>query len=145
MWYQNILFENNMINHAHYRSINWFIMIWIINIFVFQSLEQKKAHFYKNVLTYFSWNQITLPCSNFSPSLSASAPSSSFFVMNVYSDVWLFLVVVQRYETDVAKEYVIRGNDALMKCSIPSFVSDMVQIIAWLDSEEQIVYLNQKR
>ena len=81
-------------------------------------------------------------------SLSISGPLLRFFVMYYvyYSDVWLlFLVVVQRYETDVAKEYVIRGNDALMKCSIPSFVADMVQIIAWLDSEQQTVYLNQKR
>ena len=91
---------------------------------------------------YFSWNLITLPCSNF-----FCLPSSYFFccVLHSYSDVWLFLVVVQRYETDVGKEYVIRGNDALMKCSIPSFVSDVVQIIAWLDSEQQTVYLNQKR
>ena len=32
----------------------------------------------------------------------------------------------------MAKEYVIRGNDALMTCSIPSFVADVVQVIAWL-------------
>ena len=81
-------------------------------------------------------------------SLSISGPLLRFFVMYYvyYSDVWLlFLVVVQRYETDVAKEYVIRGNDALMKCSIPSFVADVVQIIAWLDSDERTVHLHQQR
>ena len=56
----------------------------------------------------------------------------------------IFLVVVQPYETDVAKEYVIRGNDALMKCSIPSFVADVVQVIAWLDSDGQTVHLHQQ-
>ena len=27
------------------------------------------------------------------------------------------------------------GNSALMKCEIPSFVADLVQIISWIDSE----------
>ena len=44
----------------------------------------------------------------------------------------------------MAKEYVIRGNDALMKCSIPSFVADVVQVIAWLDSDGQTVHLHQQ-
>ena len=61
------------------------------------------------------------------------------------TQLYIYIVVVQTYETDVAKEYVIRGNDALMKCSIPSFVADVVQIIAWLDSDEQTVHLHQER
>ena len=35
----------------------------------------------------------------------------------------------------MAKEYVIIGNDALMKCSIPSFVADMVRVISWHDNQ----------
>lgn len=31
-------------------------------------------------------------------------------------------------------EYVIRGNPAVLKCNIPSFVSDHVEIIEWLDT-----------
>ena len=46
-----------------------------------------------------------------------------------------FSAVNQEYETDVGKEYVIMGNSALMKCEIPSFVADLVQIISWIDSE----------
>ena len=44
-------------------------------------------------------------------------------------------MVVQSYETDVFKENVILGNDALMKCSIPSFVADSVEVMSWVDSE----------
>ena len=51
-------------------------------------------------------------------------------------------VVVQSYETDVGKEFVIRGNDALFKCSIPSFVADVVQISSWVDSDGQSVAVN---
>ena len=43
--------------------------------------------------------------------------------------------MIQPYETDVAKEYVILGNDALMKCSIPSFVADSLVVTSWLDNE----------
>ena len=32
------------------------------------------------------------------------------------------VAVFQSYETDVAKEFVIRGNDALFKCSILNFI-----------------------
>ena len=46
-----------------------------------------------------------------------------------------FPVVIQHYETDVAKEYVISGNDALMTCSVPSHVADFVSVISWVDSE----------
>lgn len=30
-------------------------------------------------------------------------------------------------------EYVIRGNSAILKCSIPSFVSDFVNVVSWQD------------
>ena len=39
------------------------------------------------------------------------------------------------YDVDVFKETVIRGNDALLKCQIPSFVSDLVSVDGWIDSE----------
>lgn len=41
----------------------------------------------------------------------------------------------QRYEVDIFRENVISGNDALFKCSIPSFVSDFVSVQSWIDSE----------
>jgi len=31
------------------------------------------------------------------------------------------------------KEYVMKGNSAIMKCSVPSFVSDYVSVIGWVD------------
>ena len=40
--------------------------------------------------------------------------------------------VVQGYETDVIKEFVIQGNDALVKCSIPSYVTDFVTVVSWM-------------
>lgn len=42
-------------------------------------------------------------------------------------------MVQQQYESEVNNEYVIRGNSAILKCSIPSFVGDFVNVIAWQD------------
>lgn len=35
----------------------------------------------------------------------------------------------------IDKEYVMRGNAAVMRCLIPSFVADFVYIDAWVDDE----------
>ena len=40
-----------------------------------------------------------------------------------------YLVVSQEYSTQAQDEYVIVGNDVLMKCKVPSFVSDQVTVI----------------
>jgi hypothetical protein len=41
--------------------------------------------------------------------------------------------VNQNYSTKAEDEYVIRGNDVLIKCKIPSFVSDFVAVSGWVD------------
>ena len=40
------------------------------------------------------------------------------------------------------KENVMIGNDALFKCQIPSFVSDLVNIDSWIDSEGIEIRMN---
>ena len=41
----------------------------------------------------------------------------------------------QIFEVDIFRESVIVGNDAIFKCSVPSFVSDIVSVDSWVDSE----------
>ena len=44
----------------------------------------------------------------------------------------------QFYDPEIlGKEYVMRGNAAILKCTIPSFVADFVQVVAWIDEEER--------
>lgn len=43
-----------------------------------------------------------------------------------------FTVVIQHYATEAENEYVIRGNTAIVKCKIPSFVADFVSVDAWI-------------
>lgn len=45
-------------------------------------------------------------------------------------------VVQQFYQSEVNNEYVIRGNSAVLKCSIPSFVADFVNVVSWHDEDE---------
>ncbi|XP_047119733.1 Down syndrome cell adhesion molecule-like protein Dscam2 [Schistocerca piceifrons] len=44
-------------------------------------------------------------------------------------------VVNQYYEAQVYDVFVIKGNTAVFKCNIPSFVSDYVEIISWEDTQ----------
>jgi hypothetical protein len=44
-------------------------------------------------------------------------------------------VVGQPYNTYGTPEEIILGNDALLRCTIPSFVADFVTVAAWADSE----------
>ena len=45
--------------------------------------------------------------------------------------------MLQSYESEVGNEYVIRGNSALLKCGIPSYVADLVYTESWLDDAER--------
>lgn len=38
----------------------------------------------------------------------------------------------------MVSEYVIRGNTAVLKCNIPSFVADFVRVEAWVGSDESV-------
>ena len=54
--------------------------------------------------------------------------------------VLYFLVIQQSYKSSSEEEYVILGNDALMKCKIPSFVSDFVSVVSWVDNDGRDFY-----
>ena len=41
-------------------------------------------------------------------------------------------VVWQTYSPYMSEDHVIRGNAAVLKCHIPSFVADMVTVDHWL-------------
>jgi hypothetical protein len=50
----------------------------------------------------------------------------------------LIPVVTQYYVTEAENEYVIRGNSAVMKCKIPSFVADFVLVESWIADDGEI-------
>jgi hypothetical protein len=54
-----------------------------------------------------------------------------------------FLVIYQDFKAHVDQEtYVILGNNALLKCDIPSFVTDLVDIFGWIDNQGNEFMLN---
>lgn len=48
-----------------------------------------------------------------------------------------FIAANQDYKTSSEEEYVILGNDAIVKCKIPSFVADFVSVVSWHDSDDK--------
>ncbi|XP_066244752.1 cell adhesion molecule Dscam1 isoform X17 [Euwallacea similis] len=57
-------------------------------------------------------------------------------------DVNVRAVVNQFYNAEILAEYVIRGNTAVLKCSIPSFVADFVSVDSWIDDGGKIYKLS---
>ncbi|XP_076173893.1 Down syndrome cell adhesion molecule 1 isoform X31 [Ptiloglossa arizonensis] len=55
-------------------------------------------------------------------------------------DVNVRAVVTQPYQPEILTEYVIRGNSAILKCSIPSYIAEFVTVEAWI-REDGEVYL----
>ncbi|KPJ11137.1 Down syndrome cell adhesion molecule-like protein CG42256 [Papilio machaon] len=55
-------------------------------------------------------------------------------------DVNVRAVVAQRYDTDVNKEYVIMGNSIILKCQVPSFVADFIDVLSWHTDENEDFY-----
>lgn len=47
-------------------------------------------------------------------------------------------MVHQSYEPRVTDEDVLRGNTAIVKCTIPSFVADYVYVVEWVIGEESL-------
>lgn len=50
-------------------------------------------------------------------------------------DVNVRAVVNQYFEAQVYDVFVIKGNTAIFKCQIPSFVSDHVDVVSWQDTD----------
>ena len=57
-----------------------------------------------------------------------------------YISFWPILSVIsQDFKVHVALEtYVIVGNDAILKCEVPSFVTDLIHVMSWVNNEEQV-------
>lgn len=47
-------------------------------------------------------------------------------------------VVSQAYTVNLMEENVLRGNSAIMKCHIPSFVTEYVTVSSWIISEGDV-------
>ena len=73
-----------------------------------------------------------------SPKESKKTQSQSDEIHELYISV-----VTQEYVTDTHNVYVIKGNSALVKCEIPSFVADFVAVESWSDSMDNQYFSQQ--
>lgn len=66
------------------------------------------------------------------------------FVSNKENNIatqFFFAVVSQSYTANVMDESVLKGNTAIFKCHIPSFVSDYVYVTSWLRDDGHEILL----
>ena len=49
-------------------------------------------------------------------------------------------MIQQPYDMEPSNEYVVYGNDAILRCKLPSHVADHVDIVGWQDSEGGAMY-----
>ena len=68
-----------------------------------------------------------------------------YFMFLKKATISLLVVIQQNYKSGPEEEYVILGNDALMKCKIPSFVSDFVNVVSWLDNDGKEYYQEKRQ
>ena len=58
------------------------------------------------------------------------------FLLELASITSLFFsAIAQHYIVEVHNEAVILGNEAMVACEIPSFVSDLIGVVGWVDGE----------
>jgi len=53
------------------------------------------------------------------------------------------LAVEQSYQLRVNDEFVLKGNTAILKCIVPSFVGDFLEIIEWVSESGESYIINQ--
>lgn len=46
----------------------------------------------------------------------------------------------QSYTVNIMDEHVLKGNSAVLKCHIPSFVADYVAVEAWLSDQGEEMF-----
>lgn len=70
----------------------------------------------------------------------------SFVRLHYFKSLFFFFqiskAVIQYFEVEADNEYVIRGNSAIMKCKIPSYISDFVSVDLWKDTENNTFTFN---
>lgn len=49
----------------------------------------------------------------------------------------IIAVVSQAYDVKFWEEYVLRGNAAILKCQIPSYVAEYVAVASWIITEDE--------
>ena len=103
----------------HYYQILW---ISILLLLVHCSIEHRKCLI---VVMRVYWNCVINCQSN-------NIYKAKYFKRHLSL---IIPAVTQPYNTEAHNEYVVLGNDAILKCSIPSFVADFISVIGWVDNE----------
>lgn len=70
--------------------------------------------------------------------MEALISSTSYWFMYPFFLLCLTTVVQQFYQSRVIDEFVLRGNTGILKCLVPSFVADFVQVETWIADDGKV-------
>lgn len=62
---------------------------------------------------------------------------------HLFMHLLFHLVVEQSYQLRVTDEFVLKGNTAVLKCIVPSFIGDFLEIIEWVSDSGESFTVNQ--
>lgn len=51
-------------------------------------------------------------------------------------------MVKQKYDVQVYDEYVISGNTAVLRCQVPSYISEYIMVTSWIQDDSINIYPN---
>ena len=51
-------------------------------------------------------------------------------------------MIQQHFVVEVYDEFVIAGNTAVMRCHIPGFIKEFVQVVSWIQEPSTIIQPN---
>lgn len=58
----------------------------------------------------------------------------------VLIDVVIFAVVIQDLEVDVSSNAVMRGNSAVLRCIVPTFMREYMTVTSWFQDHTFNIY-----
>lgn len=135
---ENVLRGNSAIVKCHIPSfVAEYVTVssWIISEGDVDELEIKVTE-YSNLGTFDYCHIKTL---NLLVLTKCFSISMRFINMNL---VRYFVAVSQAYTVNLWEENVLRGNAAILKCHIPSFVSEYVTVTSWIIYEGDVEELD---
>lgn len=106
------------------------------SFYTFLILSRKSSLLYPASDSYF---QLFMRDKKYCVLLLSSFFKSTLVVhKNIYNRFFKSIsVVTQSYAVNVHEEYVLKGNAVVLKCVIPSFVADFVDVVAWIVDDDE--------
>lgn len=56
--------------------------------------------------------------------------------------IFFLSVIKQQFDPQVYDDFVVRGNTAVLRCHLPTFVREYVSVDSWIRDDKQVLKRN---